>query len=350
MIDAPGAKENSARAGHLVRLFAALVCLLPMSCRAEEKSLFTFQQPHMGTLFTIRIYGEKRESEMIKAAADKAFGRVAELNQICSDYLPESELNNFAREPSGKPIQVSRDLFDVFQKAVQLSEATGGAFDPTAGPLIRLWRTTKKNGRLPPPKNLSSALFRTDYRHLDLNPIQRTITKRIDGMLFDLGGIAKGYAADAAFLTLREAGYNQVLVAASGDIVVGDPPPGREGWTIGIETLDVTIAPEEMQTVTLKNQAISTSGDARQFIELDGVRYSHIVSTETGLGLTERIAATVIAPDATTTDSYATAVTLLGGKEGLKFIEGQKDIECRIVSLREGKEAITTTSGFPLQQ
>lgn len=347
MREASVANDYTAKAGLTVRLFATVLFLLPGLTRAETRTLFTFREPHMGTLFTIRIYGEKEEAESIKAAAGKAFDRVAGLNSICSDYLPESELNNFARGPSGLPIVVSRDLFDVFQKAIHLSKATRGAFDPTAGPLIRLWRTTKKNGRLPPPGNIDSALRRTGYRHLELDPAASTITKKIDGMLFDLGGIAKGYAADAALQVLREAGHTCVLVAASGDIVVGDPPPGKDGWTIGIEALDLRVAPKDMPTVILKNQAISTSGDARQFIELDGIRYSHIVSTETGLGLTERIAATVIAPDATTSDSYATAAVLLGKTRGLKFIEDRERIECRIVSLQDQTEIVTKSPGFP---
>lgn len=337
----------SKKAGLLVRLFAVLLTPLPTLSGATEAFLYTFQEPHMGTLFTIRVWGSPEEAETVKSTVERSFQRVTELDRICSDYLPDSELNNFSRAPFGEPVRVSRNLFEVFQRAVAVADATDGAFDPTAGPLIRLWRTAKKNRRLPDQEHIASALFRTDYRHLDLDPVASTITKKIDGMLFDLGGIAKGYAADAALKILADAGYPRSLVAASGDIVVGDPPPGKDGWTIGIEALDIHIAPGDMQTVTLKNQAISTSGDARQFIEVDGVRYSHIVSTKTGLGLTERIAASVVAPDATTTDSYATAVTLLGEKQGLAFIEAHENVECRIVSLHGNKEVVTTSSGFP---
>src|SRR5690606_3111523 len=105
-------------------------------------------------------------------------------------------------------------------------EETDGAFDVTAGPLVRLWRKAKRDRALPSPEQIASAKARTGFRHLVLDPEKRTITKQIDGMLFDLGGIAKGYAADAALALLKARGFPRALVAASGDIVTGDPPPG----------------------------------------------------------------------------------------------------------------------------
>src|SRR5690606_3986764 len=175
----------------------------------------------------------------------------------------------------------------------------------------------------------------------------RTIVKKIDGMLFDLGSIAKGYAADQALAMLKQGGFPRSLVAASGDIAVGEPPPGEAGWRIGIETLEVGRDVKDLQTVTLVNQAISTSGDTRRYFEHEGVRYSHIVSTKTGLGLTERLGSSVIAPDATTSDSHATAVVLLGTKEGLQFIRNRRGIECQIVVLHDGRETFLRSDGFP---
>lgn len=319
---------------------------LSAACAAEKPELYTFREPHMGTEFTIRSWTEEGRVEDLTRSTRRAFARVAELNQIFSDYLPESELNELAKAPSRKPIPVSEDLFAIFRKAEAVHEASGGAFDITAGPLVRSWRLSKKNRRLPEKDKRLFALARTGFHHLELDPEKRTIMKRVDGMLFDLGGIAKGYAADAALEILREDGFPQSLVAASGDIVVGDPPPGKTSWRIGVETIDTNLASKDLPTVNIANMAISTSGDARQFVEIDGVRYSHIVSTKTGLGLTERAGASVIAPDATTSDSYATTVTLLGQKEGLQFIENQRGVECQIVVLRDGRETSVRSDGF----
>ncbi|MCB1206627.1 MAG: FAD:protein FMN transferase [Verrucomicrobiae bacterium] len=323
---------------------------LPGPLSASEWHLLTFKEPHMGTEFTIRAWTEEgRESDLTRLV-ERAFARVKELDAALSDYLPESEINRLAKAPKGKAVIVSEDLFLVFEKAGKVTEASGGVFDITAGPLIRLWRMSRKNNALPTPEQIASAKARTGFHHLVLDAEKRTITKTMEGMLFDAGGIAKGYAADAALAILKDGGFPRSLVAASGDIVVGSPPPGEQGWRIGIETLEIGHDLKDLQTVTLSDSAISTSGDTRRYFEHGGVRYSHIVSPATGLGLTERTGASVIAPDATTSDSFATAVTLLGPKEGLQFIRNQRGIECQIVVLRDGHEAFLRSDGFPSPQ
>ncbi|MEM6916125.1 MAG: FAD:protein FMN transferase [Verrucomicrobiota bacterium] len=330
------------------RLFLLILLGLwiPVAKAEENWNLYTFKQPHMGTEFTFRSWAKNGEGDALSQVAKRAFARVEELNQIASDYLPESEINDFARAPMGTPVDVSDDLFRLLDLSSQLTRETGGAFDATAGPFVRLWKIAKKNRRLPTDEQIASAQLRTGADLLEFDPLNRRITKRSQGMLFDLGGIGKGYAADEALEIFRESGFPRTLVAASGDIVVGDPPPGEEGWRIGVETFHLGVSPKEMNTVLLVNRAISTSGDTRRYFELDGVRYSHIVSTRTGLGLTERIAASVIAPNATTSDSYATAVTLLGEKEGLQFIRNKREIECQVVTFREGREVTVRTDGF----
>jgi thiamine biosynthesis lipoprotein len=339
---------ESSKAGLRVRLFVSVGLAMTGIANGEDWRLLTFTEPHMGTEFTIRAWTEEGRVGDLTRSVEKACGRVAALDAALSDYRPESEINRLAKAPTGEPVPVSADLYAIFDTAGKLTEQTGGAFDLTAGPLIRLWRISKKNAALPTPDQIASAKRRTGFRHLILDPDKRTITKTIDGMLFDAGGIAKGYAADAALALLKKDGFPRSLVAASGDIAAGDAPPGEPGWKIGIETLEVGHELKDLQTVTLVNRAISTSGDTRRYFEHDGVRYSHIVSTETGLGLTERIGASVIAPDATTSDSFATAVVLLGTEKGLQFIRNQRGIECQIVVLRDGREAFLRSDGFPL--
>lgn len=327
-----------------VRLFC-IALLWAITVQGEEQ-LYTFKEPHMGVEFTIRSWAEEGQVEDLTLLTRDAFARIAALNRSLSDYLPESEINQLAKAPAGHAVPVSEDLFTLFEKAGRLTAETDGAFDITAGPVIRLWRMGRKNRKLPTADQIASAKARTGFHHLVLDREKRTILKKIDGMLFDLGGIAKGYAADAALAILKEGGFPRTLVAASGDIVVGDAPPGETGWRIGIETLEIGHDLEDLEKIILINAAISTSGDTRRYLELDGVRYSHIVSTRTGLGMTERIGASVIAPDATTSDSYATAVVLLGTKEGLQFIENKRGIECQIVALRDGREVFTHSDGF----
>ena len=344
---------KSERANLAVRLFCLVAIAFGPLARAEdEMRLYSFEEPHMGVLFTLRVWAPESANGPVARAADEAFDRIAELNAALSDYLPESEINDLARAPAGEPFAASEDLYRVFSLSESVWRKTDGAFDVTAGPLVRLWRVAKKNRNLPTEEQRQRALRRTGFDHLALDPVTQTVTKRVDGMLFDFGGIAKGFAADEALAILKDAGFPRSLVAASGDIIAGDPPPGKDGWIVGIDTLENATDEDESgdsptrPAVLLANRAISTSGDTRRYVVIDGVRYSHIVSTRTGLGMTDRIAASVIAPTATLSDSHATAVALLGAKEGLQFIENQRGIECRIVTLEDGRPIVIRSHGF----
>src|SRR5207253_10014235 len=158
------------------------------------------------------------------------------------------------------------------------------------------------------------------YDKIQLNSPDRTVQLTVEGMLLDLGAIAKGYAAEAALEVLRRYGLTRALVAASGDIAAGDPPPGTRGWKVGIAPLDDPNA-EPSRFVLLNHAAVSTSGDTEQYVEIDGKRYSHIVDPHTGIGVTRRSSATVVARDGTTADGLDTAVSVLGPEEGLGLIE-----------------------------
>jgi FAD:protein FMN transferase len=303
-----------------------------------------FSEPHMGTLMRITLYAADEEAGAVGARA--AFQRIGELNAILSDYDPQSELTRLCRHPPGSAVEVSEDLFEVLFQAQEIAAKTNGAFDSTIGPLIRIWRAARGSGRLPAPGAIAEGKERTGFSNLRLDPDQRTVTLLAPEMQLDLGGIGKGFAADQALKVLRAHGLSRALVAAAGDIALGDPPPGAKGWRIGIASTGSDGA-EMTLMVTLNNAAISSSGDTEQFVEIDGVRYSHIVDPATGLGLRERIAVTILAPDATTADALATAVSVMGAERGLALIETLPDVEGLIVRLTEtGRETVMST-GFP---
>jgi len=290
----------------ILTLLGSALAMVATAAVAEPATprLFAFEEPHMGTLFTIRLYAE--DEEAAKAAAKVAFAKVAALEAIFSDYDATSEVLRLVGAPHGKPVEVGAELFDATRLALSLSEQTGGAFDITMGPQVRNWRLARRTGQL--PDEAARAAAASGFRHLKLDPKARTLTLAVPGMRLDFGGIAKGLAADAALAVLREHGFSRAIVAASGDIALGDPPPDQpEGWKIAIEHLK-----GQPQTFRLKNRGISTSGDTEQFIEIDGHRYSHIVDPRTGLGLENRLTATVIAPSAVLSDALATAACVLG--------------------------------------
>ena len=243
-----------------------------------------------------------------------------------SDYHDASELNRLCdRYAVGVPEPVSDDLFRVLRAARGFSEASGGAFDVTVGPVVKLWRRTRRTRELPDPTELAAARERVGWEAVTLDKDARTVTFARPGVRLDLGGIAKGYAADAALAALRERGITRALVDAGGDLVAGDPPPGEDGWTVAVG--------DGGETLSLANAAVATSGDAYKFTEVGGVRYSHIVDPRTGLGLTDRSTVTVIAADGVTADAWASAVSVLGPDAGLALVQSDRGgkVETRIV-------------------
>jgi thiamine biosynthesis lipoprotein len=287
-----------------------LALLIALTACAEDLREFEAVEPHMGTLFRIKLYaaGEQRAAAAFRAA----FDRVRELDEILSDYKPDSELNQIS---VGHPAKVSEDLFHVLAASQQLAEETGGAFDVTLGPVIRLWREARKINRLPDRAALDEAGRRCGYRKLRLDPANRTVMLEQAGMQLDVGGIAKGYAADAALAVLKGLGIRSALVAASGDLAFGDPPPGQRGWKIGV---DSTI-------LELRNAAVSTSGDTEQGLDAGGKRYSHIIDPITRMGLTSGTTVTIVAPTGILADGLATAVSVLGPRRGIELV---KQMEC----------------------
>jgi len=294
---------------------------------------FEFKQPHMGTLFTITLYAP--DETQARAASDAAFAKIAALDRMMTDYDPESELMRLCQKPAGQPVRVSDELFDVLQKAQRVAELSDGAFDVTVGPVVRLWRRARRAETLPPAEMLSRAREAVGWRKLKLGSRKQTVTLTVPNMQLDLGGIGKGYAADKALEVLKRRGITRALVAASGDIVVGDPPPGQHGWRVGIGAMDERRS-ELARNLLLRNAAVSTSGDTEQFVEIGGKRYSHILDPRTGVGLTERLQVSVIAKHAADTDAFDTTVSVLGVKRGLALVDSQPGLAAFILR-KEGQ-------------
>lgn len=327
---------------------AVLGCLLVpwlVGCRtvAPPRALqrYYYAELHMATMFELTFYAPDQTTA--DHAAEAAFRRIGELDDMMTDYDPRSELMRLCQQPPGTPVRVSQDLFQVLQQAQVISMKSGGAFDITVGPLVRLWRDARKTHTLPSPSAIAAAKKVVGYDKIRLDPQTQTVTLAAAGMKLDLGGIAKGLAADDALAVLRARGIRRAMVAASGDIAVGDPPPGHAGWAIGIQSIDQP--PGGLtRSVLLKNAGISTSGDTEQYVEIGGQRYSHIVDPKTGTGLTERIGVTIVAPNGTLSDSLATAVSVMGLESGLALVESWPGMSALIVRLTpKGKESIESS-------
>jgi FAD:protein FMN transferase len=305
---------------------------------------FEFTEPHMGTAFTIVLY--TGDEATASRASKAAFERIKSLDQTLTDYDPNSELMKLCAQAGGPAVAVSPDLFEVLARSKALYERSEGVFDISIAPVVRLWRRARREKKLPDAELLARARALVGGDAIKLDPTSRTVQLTRSGMKLDVGGIAKGYASEEAIKILKREGVASALVAGSGDIVVSDPPPGKPGWTIAVAPLKAESDGTEGPTILLKNAAVSTSGDAEQFVEIDGVRYSHVVDPKTGLGLTERRSVTVIAPEGITADGLDTAACILGPDKGLALIESTPGAAGLFVRLTPKGREIRESKGW----
>jgi len=299
-----------------LRLFPCLSWLLVLGilagCAVKPTAPLTrheFSAVHMAIPFRIVLYS--RDPVQATNAAQAAWGRIAELNRILSDYDPDSELSRLgATSPHTNAVPISPELSRVLEAATDVSRASNGAFDLSVGPMTQLWRRSRRQRELPDEAKRLAAIAATDWKSIELRQGPKARLLR-PGMRLDAGGIAKGYALDEATRVLRAHGIRSSMVAGAGDIVVTAPPPGEKGWKVEVAPLDVPGAPPS-RFVLLQDASLCTSGDLFQHVEINGVRYSHIVDPRTGLGLTDHSLVTVIGPNGITTDALSTAVSVAG--------------------------------------
>ncbi|MGA7413484.1 MAG: FAD:protein FMN transferase [Bryobacteraceae bacterium] len=323
-------------------LRVVLLLAVPATPHTPALQPFEMVEPHMGTLFRIKLYA----SSQLQAVAgfQAAFTRIHQLDQTLSDYNPTSELMQLCGRPPGQPVHVSFDLYRVLEASQELSRASGGAFDVTEATVIRLWREARRTKQLPNASALQEAGEHSGFSKLTLDAVHHTVTLAQPGMLLDLGGIAKGYAADEALVALRAQGIRSAMVAASGDIAVSDAPPDRPGWQIGVDSVDLPQA-TFTRILVVSNAAVSTSGDTEQFVDINGQRYSHIIDPKTHQALTRRITVTVAAHSGIDADSLATALCVLGPERGLELLKHYPGAEALFFAA-DAEPHILESSGF----
>ena len=298
---------------------------------------YEFTQTEMAVAIRIVLYAP--DDATARQSAQSAFERFHRLNAIMSDYDAESELRRLCRTSSeGKAIHVSDDLWRVIVHAQALSDRSKGAFDVTIGAATHLWRKSRQLKELPSAEALQAVLSRVDYRLIRLHTEDQSVELLHPDIRLDLGGIAKGYANDAALEVLNQRGIKSAMIEAGGDLRFGDPPPGKAGWRIGVGQTDPNTPPRFY--LELSNVALSTSGDRWQFVEIAGKRYSHILDPRTGLGLTDHCQVSVVAPDGVTADGLSTAACVLGPQKGLELIEDTPKAAAYFLRAPEGKEEV----------
>ena len=306
----------------------------------KENRLHTFSHPCMGTIFKVSVHSEKFRNK-VDDIVQGSFKIADEMDDRFSDYSAESEVSKFNKQESYIPFKISSELLELLTISQSLYHKTSASFEPAAGALTQLWRLSRKTKRLPDQKTLSLAIKASSFASLIIDRKNKTLTKKNHLTRLDFGGIAKGYTADKMLNYLQEHDLKSCSISAGGDVIVGNPPPGRLYWIIRINPFGDSNS--ETMRVKLSNAAVSTSGNVEQFIQIGGKKYSHIVNPKNGLGLTTNHAAVVISNKGSMSDALATSISILG-KSGLKILDHFPNTEAAIIDLNDNK--VTKSSNF----
>ncbi|HHP7234123.1 MAG TPA: FAD:protein FMN transferase [Desulfobacterales bacterium] len=303
----------------------------------------------MGTTYTVKVVAVSLPSTAdLKERIDR---RLEAINQSMSTYRQDSEISRFNRFGRvGERFPISNDFSRVMQVAEQVHRLSGGAWDPTVAPLVELWGF----GRMGPPEGIPSAeairaaLARVGFDRITLFE-DRVLAKRDADVQLDLASIAKGYGVDQVAVLLKESGYKNFLVEIGGEVYAAGRRKDGGPWKIGVNRPEAD-APQDAvyRVAALSDRAMATSGDYRNFFEIAGRRYAHVIDPRTGRPVTNGVVSvTVTADSCTLADALATALMVMGPTQGLPMIESLPNVEALvIVGAADGNYRDVHSSGF----
>ena len=304
----------------------------------------------MGTAYSVTLSGPVAASRL-GAVVQSIENQLTEISRQMSTWEPDSEISRFNHSDSTGPFQASKEFTAVVRRALELSDSTDGAFDPTLQPLLNLWGfgSEGEDQKVPSNDEIIAAQTHVGWRKVAADD-SSGLRKNSPGLSLDLGAMAKGYGVDALAGILDEAGYENWFVEIGGEVVVKGFNPDGVPWRIGIQypTTNPMETGRLQGIVNLTRGATATSGDYRNYRVQDGVLYSHILDPRSGRAvLSDTASVTVVAPSCMDADGMATALFVMGAEEGLAWVEGRPEVEAMFLVRGDGGEIFEKfSSGF----
>mgnify|MGYP001029162242 CR=1 FL=1 len=290
----------------------------------------------MGTLVEMRVFGPR-------SALDGAFKRIEEIDKAMSRTAEDSHVYNINQKAGQSWVSVDKDTLHVIQTAIEYARLTDGLYDPSIGPLVEIWGIGTEQAKIPQPEAIQKAQSLIDYQAIKVDTKGRRVKLERSEMALDLGGIAKGYGADAATEFLRSKGVQSAFLNLGGNVyVVGGKPDGSP-WRIGIQDPEGARG-THIAILEVKDTSIVTSGPYERYFLEDGTRYHHILDPTTGFpaesGL---VSVTIVSPSSLTADALSTGVFVLGREKGLALLESLDNVEGILITC---DHQIYATSGL----
>lgn len=291
----------------------------------------------MGTVITVTLYDKGSEKVL-----DKAFEKVKQIEELVSINDGETEVTAVNNNAGISPVKVSQDTYNIVKTGLDYSKKSYGSFDVSIGPLVKLWSIGLPEAKVPTKEEIDTVLPNVDYNGVELNDEEQTIFLEKEGMMLDLGAVAKGYTADKISEVLTEEGVESAIIDLGGNIFALGKKNNEKLWRIGIQD-PLLERGETLGVIQVENKSIVTSGIYERFIERDGVKYHHILSPSTGYPYENEIAGVSIISDKSIDgDCLSTLIFSLGVEEGLEFIEAMAGVDA--IFITKSKE-IYLTSG-----
>ena len=279
----------------------------------------------MGTLVEVTL--SEDDTEKTQQAIDRAFDEMSRLESLMSTHLPGSEISKLNEQAGKGYTRLSPEILDVLQAAIVWSQQTGGAFDISIGPVVKLWRFADEKPTVPSPALLEQAVNAVDYKNIHIDEVMVRLNK--PGMALHLGAIAKGYAVDRAMAVLKENGIQNAMINAGGDLTVIGARALNKPWKIGLQH---PRKPENIiASFNLAEGSVATSGDYQRYFLHDKKRYHHILNPEDGQPARGLISATVITALTMDADALATAVFVLGAEKGIQLLDSLGGAEGMVI-------------------
>lgn len=328
----------------LLAISVAVFILYLLTKQIQSQRLISVESPNRIVMNTIaKIIAVAPDGKIAQSNIDAAFEEIYRLEKLMNRFDPNSQISAINKFASEKPVQVHKDLFDILYQAIRLSEMTDGAFDITVGPLVDMWRKCAEVNEMPTDRQLADIKKIIGYDKLLLDSNDYSVRFAVEGMRLDLGGIAKGFAADRAQEIMKKSGAAGGLIDLGGQIGCFGITSQRGKWIVGIRNPDKQENNQIILKLSLADMAAATSGNYERFYRIGEHRFSHIFNPQTEESAEQISSDTIICPSGTQADALATALSVMGAAKGLELIEKTENTEAIIIPAKNKNELIKSS-------
>lgn len=330
-------------------IYALIVCILIVSscisCTNSNNKYYEKSDIVMDTAVTLSAYGANS-----KEAVEESFKRLKEIDGMASTTIDTSDVYKINNASGKDYVKVHPEILMMIETSIKYSKLSDGAFDITLGPIINLWGIGTDNERLPSDEEIKAKLPLVGYEKININENDSSVMLKEQGMAIDLGGIAKGFAADEVLKIYKKYNIENGLInLGSSSIYALGKNKDNNKWSVGIKHPRSDDPNEYMGIVKLSNESLSTSGDYERYFIKDNKRYHHIINPKTGYPVDNGVMSDTIVIDGNTPDGgmladlLTTTVFTLGPEKGLNLINNMSEVSCEI-NMADYK--VYTSDGF----